>query len=133
MVTMEEWLSISIGIAGLVIGIAGFLYGAYIRFNDRKNMKEATLYYPLFLACRGILEVIEDYETLGVNRSRDLFISSSNTLDAIVFKHGSIIHLGTVNDVRAFLFMKKKIDEQIKFVETQNWASLKDKFKSKEF
>lgn len=133
MITMEEWISISIGIVGLFIGIVGFLYGAYIRFYDRKNMKKTTLYYPLFLACRGLLEVINNYEKLGDTRSRDLLMSSSNILDEIVFKHGSIIHLESKIDLNGFLFMKKKIDEEFGFLETKSWIFLIERFNSKEF
>jgi len=128
-VTLVEtinWLSIT-------IGIAGTLSGAYIWFYDRKNARKATLYFPLFLACRGIIEIIKDHDNLGEDRSRDLFASCARTLDEIVYMHGSIIHLKRVDDLDTFLSMKKAIDENLGFIEQRNWAALKDRFKGDEF
>lgn len=128
-VTLGEtinWLSI-------IIGIAGTLFGVYIWFYDRKNARKATLYFPLFLACCGIVEIIKDHDTLGENRSRDLFASCARTLDDIVYTHGSIIHLKSVDDLDTFLSLKKAIDENFEFIEQRNWAALKDRFKSDEF
>jgi len=127
-VTLGEsinWLSI-------IIGIGGVLFGIYIWFYDRANARKATLYFPLFLACRGIIEIIKDHETLGDDRSRNLFASCARTLDEIVYTHGSIIHLKSVDDLNTFLSLKKAIDENLGFIEQRNWAALKDRFKSNE-
>lgn len=115
-----------------IMGIAGALFGIYIWFYDRKNTRKATLYFPLFLACRGIIEIIKNHETLGDDRSRNLFTSCAKTLDEIVYTHGSIIHLKRVEDLQNFLSLKKIIDENVEFVEKRNWVALKDRFKSNE-
>jgi len=120
-----NWLSV-------IIGIAGALFGIYIWFYDRKNARKATLYFPLFLACRGVIELITNHEALGEDRSRNLFASISKTLDDIVYTHGSVIHLKEVDDLSAFLLMKQAIDETLE-LEQRNWVALKDRFKSDEF
>ncbi len=96
-------------------------------------MRKATLYYPLFLACSGIIEVIKKYENLGESRSRNLFDSCAKTLDEIVYNHGSIIHLQNMEDMRTFLSMKSAIDEKIEVFKQRNWTSLKEMFKSNKF
>ena len=121
-----NWLSIIIGIV-----VGGF--GIYIWFYDRANARKATLYIPLFLACRGIIEIIKDPDKLGDDRSRNLFASCARTLDEIVYKHGSIIHLKRVEDLSTFLSLKDAIDENVDFVEKESWADLKEKFKSNAF
>ncbi|MCZ7384773.1 MAG: hypothetical protein O8C67_00505 [Candidatus Methanoperedens sp.] len=126
-------LSTIVGIVGGVIGILGAASGAYIWFVDRKNMRKATLYYPLYLACRGITEILKDPNALGEDRCRALFASCAKTLDEIVYTNGSIIHLKRVNDLNMFLSMKKSIDENLEFIKTKHWTNLIEKFKSKEF
>ena len=121
-----NWLSIIIGIV-----VGGF--GIYIWFYDRANARKATLYFPLFLACRGIVEIIKNHETLGEDRSRDLLASCAKTLDEIVYTHGSIIHLKRVDALNTFLSLKKAIDETLGFIERRNWAALKSRFKNDEF
>ena len=124
-----NWLSIIIGI---VVGIAGLGLNICVWFYNRANARKATLYFPLFLACRGIIEIIKDHEKLGDDRSRNLFASCARTLDEIVYRYGSIIHLKRVDDLSTFLSLKKAIDENIEFIEQRNWAALKDRFKSNE-
>ena len=127
-VTLGEsinWLSI-------IIGIAGTLFGIYIWFYNRENAKKATLYFPLFLASRGIIEIIKNHETLGEERSRKLFASCAKTLDEVVYTHGGIIHLKRVDDLRTFISLKKAIDDNLQFIQDRHWAALKDKFKSNE-
>lgn len=126
-------LSTIIGIAGGVIGIIGAFFGAYIWFIDRKNMREATLYYPLYLACYGITDVIKNYTKLGAERSKDIFASSAKTLDDIVYTHGSLIHLKNTEDVYTFLCMKKTIDEKLVHIKESNLITLKNMFDSDEF
>ena len=120
-----NWLSI-------IIGIAGVLFGIYIWVYDRENAKKATLYFPLFFACRGIIELINNHETLGEDRSRNLFASIAKTLDEIVYTRGSLIYLKNVDDLSGFLSLKQAIDENLEFIEERNWAALKDRFKSEE-
>lgn len=95
-------------------------------------MRKATLYYPLYLACRGITEILKDPNALGEDRCRALFASCAKTLDEIVYTNGSIIHLKRVNDLNTFLSMKKSIDENLEFIQERNWAAMKDRFDSKE-
>jgi hypothetical protein len=88
--------------------------------------------FPLFIACRDIIKIIKDHENLDEDRGRYLFASCARTLDEIVYKHGSIIHLKRVDDLSTFLSLKEAIDENLEFVEQRNWAALKDRFKSNE-
>jgi predicted membrane channel-forming protein YqfA (hemolysin III family) len=122
----------SINWTSTIIGIAGGIFGIYIWFYDRKNMKKATLYYPLFLACQGIIDIIKDPDALGEERCRAIFSSCAKTLDEIVYTHGSIIHLEKANDLKIFLAMKKGIDENLEFIQGRSWAAMKDKFINKE-
>nr|QNO47881.1 hypothetical protein LLFONJKP_00002 [Methanosarcinales archaeon ANME-2c ERB4] len=124
-----NWLSTVIGIVGSILAIVS----AYFLLCDRKNMRKATLYFPLFLACRGIVEIVKDHATMGEDRSRDLFVSCAMTLDKIVYTHGSIIHLKRADNLDTFLSLKDAIDENLGFVENESWADLKEKFKSDEF
>ena len=121
-----NWLSI-------FIGIVGALFGIYIWFYNRANARKATLYFPLFLACRGIIEIIKNHETLGYDRSRNLLASCASTLDEIIYKHGSIIYLKKLDDLSIFLSLKEAIDVNIVFAEKKSWYDLKKKFKSDEF
>lgn len=126
-------LSTIIGIVGGVIGIFGAFSGAYIWLIDRRNMRKATLFFPLFFACQGIIDVINNYEKLGEERSRHLLIFSAKTLDEIAYVHGSIIHFRRIDDISTFFSMKKAIDEKLESFEQHNWIILKNMFKSDEF
>ena len=128
-----NWVSTLIAITGALFGIMGVLFGIYIWFYDRRNMKKTTLYFPLFMTCYRIIDIIENYETLGEEHSRNLFASSAKTLDEIIYIHGSVIHLKRTDDLRKFLKMKKAIDENLEFIEKRNWLALQDRFKSDEF
>ena len=126
-VTLEKtinWPSIILGIGGPLVAVFTVCRWLY----DRNNARKATLYFPLFLACRGIIGIIKDHEKLGDDRSRNLFASCARTLDEIVYKHGSIIHLKRVDDLSTFLSLKDAIDENIGFVEKRGWGVLKSKF-----
>jgi predicted membrane channel-forming protein YqfA (hemolysin III family) len=109
-VTLEKTINWSSIIIAIVVGIAGVVLNICIWFYDRKNTRKATLYFPLFLACRGIIEIIKDHEKLGDDRSRNRFASCASTLDEIVYTHGSIIYLKKVDDLSRFLFLKEAID-----------------------
>ena len=121
-----NWLS-------AIIGVSGALFGIYIWFYDRENKKKATLYFPLFLACSGIIEAIKNHENLGEERTRDIFASCARTLDEIVYSHGSIIYLKKDDDLSRFLSLKKDIDMNLKRFEQHNWIALKGMFKGEEF
>jgi len=114
------------GIIGVLFGIIGVLFGIYIWYIDRRNMKKTTLYFPLFMTCYRIIDIIENYETLGEEHSRNLFAYSAKTLDEIVYIHGSVIHLKRTDDLRTFLKMKKAIDENLEFIDKENWLVLQD-------
>lgn len=121
-----NWLS-------AIIGVSGALFGIYIWFYDRENKKKATLYFPLFLACSGIIEVIKNHDTLGEERTRDIFNSCARTLDDIIYSHGSIIYLKKDDDLSMFLSLKKDIDKNLKLFEQHNWPTLKSMFNGEEF
>ncbi|RCV63771.1 hypothetical protein C5S53_12370 [Methanophagales archaeon] len=127
-VTLEKTINWSSIILGAAVGIAGLGLNIYVWFYNRANARKATLYFPLFLACRGIIGIIKDHDTLGEDRSRNLFASCASTLDEIVYKQGSIIHLKRVDDLSTFLSLKDTIDENIDFVEKRGWGVLKSKF-----
>lgn len=123
----------SIDWTSTIIGIAGGVFGIYIWFYDRKNMKKATLYYPLFFACQGIVDVINNFEILGETHSRSLFASCAKTLDDIIYEHGSIIYLKNAEDMDRLLSIKREMDIKLELVEKHNWIALKDIFKNDEF
>ena len=123
---LVNWVSV-------LIGIAGAIFGMYIWFYDRKNMKKTTLYFPLFMACDRIIDVIENHEKLGSEHSRNIFALIAKTLDEIIYTHGSAIHLKSTDDLRTFLKMKKAIDENLESIEQEHWSALQDRFKSGEF
>ena len=108
-VTLEKTINWSSIILGIAVGIAGLGLNIYVWFYNRVNARKATLYFPLFLACRGIIGIIKDHEKLGDDRSRNLFASCARTLDEIVYTHGSIIHLKRVDDLSTFLSLKEAI------------------------
>lgn len=121
-----NWLS-------LIIGIAVGMFGIYIWLYERKNTRKSTLYFPLFLACQGIVDVINKYEDLGEVTTRNILASCAKTLDDIVYMHGSIIYFKRVDDLSRFLSLKRAIDEHREFIEKQHWIALKDMLRSKEF
>lgn len=125
-----SWLSGIIGIVGSMLAIISARYW----FRDRKNARKATLYFPLYLACRGIIDLVKDNNAVGVDRSKDLLASCARTLDDIVYTHGSIIHLKEVCDLNNFIDMKKAVDETLGFVEGgRSRDELETKFASPEF
>lgn len=130
-----ESLNIStiVGIVVGVIGIFGSFSGAYIWLIDRRNMRKATLFFPLFFACKGIVDVINNYEKLGEESSRNNLVSSAKTLDEIIYVQGSIIHLRKIEDICTFFSVKKALDEKLESFEQHNWITLKNMFKSDEF
>jgi len=117
-----------------IFGLAGGILGIYVWFYERENLKKSTLFYPLYLACQGILDILENqnYEKLGEERSRNLFASCAKTLDEITYNHGSIIYLKN-DDLRIFLDLKKAVDEKLEVFPKHNWLTLKDMFKNNEF
>ena len=123
----------SINWTSTIIGMAAGVFGMYIWLIDRKNMKKATLYFPLFFACQGIIDVINNFGILGEARSRILFASCAKTLDDIIYEHGSIIYLKNAEDTGLLLSIKREMDIKLDLVEKHNWIALKDMFKNDEF
>lgn len=121
------------GIAGAVFGIAGAVFGIYIWFYDRKNMRKATLYFPLFLACSDIIKVIKKPYDLGEEQCRKHLENSAKTLDEIVYSHGSIVNLKRADDLQAFISIKKVFDERLDIIMNQHWDILTDTLKSNLF
>jgi hypothetical protein len=113
-------------------GIFGSISTIILRHFDANNKKKATLYYPLFLACTSIIEVVTEHEKLGMDYSEKQLISSSKTLDQIIYNHGSLIYLEG-NDLQKLLQMKASIDRNIQFFEDISWKALKDLLKGPEF
>ncbi len=123
----------SINWMSIIIGIASALFGIYIWFYDRKNMKKATLYFPLFLACSDIIKVIENPKDLGEKQCRKLLENSAKTIDEIVYSHGSVVHLKKENGLQAFISTKKVIDEKLDFIKNKHWDILKETLESNDF
>ncbi|MDY9927983.1 hypothetical protein [Methanosarcina sp.] len=97
-------------------GVFGFISSSIYRYLDTNNKKKATLYYPLFLACTAIIEVVTEYEKLGMDYSIKQLISSSKTLDQIIYNHGSLIYLEG-NDLQKLLQMKAAINRNMQYIE----------------
>jgi hypothetical protein len=113
-------------------GIFGSLSTVILRNFDINNKKKATLYYPLFLACTSVIEVVTDHETLGMDNTKKQLISSSKILDQIIYNHGSLIYLEG-DDLQKLLQMKAALDRNIQSFADISWKSLRDLLKSQEF
>lgn len=107
--------------------------GAITRYHERKVSSEAKLYYPMYLSCHGILNVLKNHETLGRDYSINLFKSCSKTLDAIIYVHGSVIYLKEAEYLNKFLEMKNLLDIEIMFLENRNWEAVIERFNKDEF
>ena len=125
--SQSNLLSIIIG-----SGIFGSISTLILRDLDAKNKKKATLYYPLFLACSAIIEVVDKHEKSGMDNSIKQLISSSKTLDQIIYNHGSLIYLKGA-DLQKLLQMKADLDRNIQYFEKITPKYLKDLLKGPEF
>jgi len=117
--------------SGIIASAFSVAVNFYVRSQDEKERKRKMLYYPLFLACKGIIEVTTNYESLGEDRSKELFISNAKMLDEIASSHAMIYLEG--KNLHEFLQMKNIIDQNLRFFETRGWVFLEDLFKSKNF
>lgn len=124
----------SIDMFKLVIGsgIVGAIFTLIIRYFDTENKKKATLYYPLYMACNGIIKVIKNHDSLGSDQGVYLFLSSAKTLNEIVFNSGSVIYLKG-DSLKQLLSMKSDIDEHIQLFETRSWEFLEDRLEDSAF
>jgi len=114
-------------------GIVGSILSLIQRHNDLQNKKKSILYYPLFLACSSIIKVVDEHEVLGKDYCRKQVISSSKTLDQIIFNHGSLIYLKKT-DLGELLKMKAAIDRNIEsFEKDTSWDDLKKLLEDHEF
>jgi len=125
-----DWITLTVS-SGIIASAFSVAVNFYVRSQDEKERKRKTLYYPLFLACKGIIEVTTNYESLGEVRSKELFISNAKMLDEIASNHAMIYLEG--KNLHEFLQMKNIIDQNLRFFETRNWAFLEDLFKNKNF
>ena len=126
-------LGTSINWSSAIIGIAGALFAIYIWFYERETARKATLFIPLFLVCRNIIEIINNYEDLGWHLSKDQFNSCAEALDKIVYTYGSAVHLKKWDDLKTFMDLKTAIDNNRRNVEKEHWENLRDMFKNDEF
>lgn len=125
-------VSIIIG-SGIFGSIFGSISTAILRHFDTNRKKKATLYYPLFLACTAIIEVVTEHEKLGMDYSIKQLISSSKTLDQIIYNHGSLIYLEGIN-LQTLLQMRVAINRNMQYIEGEiSWNNLKNLLKSQEF
>lgn len=113
-------------------GILSIIFTLIIRYFDNKNKKKATLYYPLYLACNGIVEVITNHSKLHEYQGKMLLMASAKTLDEIIFNYGSIVYLDSTS-LKELLQMKSSIDEKLKSVSEYNWDLLESKFEDDDF
>jgi len=125
-----NWITLTAS-SGIIASVFSVGVNLYLRSQDEKERKRKMLYYPLFLACNGIIEVITNYKSLGEYRSKELFISNAKILDEITSNHGMIYLEG--KNLHEFLQMKKIIDENLRFFEVRDWGFLKDLLESKNF
>jgi hypothetical protein len=125
-----DWITITAS-SGILASILSVIVNEHIRSKDEKEKIKKNLYYPLFIGCRSIIEIIDKYENLGENRSRELFVSTSKIFDKIIFDR-SIIYLKE-SELKQFLFMKNIIDRNYQIFETRSWEFVKKSLKSNEF
>lgn len=125
-----DWITLTVS-SGIIASAFSVAINFYVRSQDEKDRKRKMLYYPLFLACNGIIEVTTNYKSLGETRSKELFISNAKMLDDITSNQG-IIYLKGKN-LHEFLQMKKIIDENLRFFERRDWGFLKDLLESEKF
>jgi hypothetical protein len=128
--TGYDWITLTVS-SGLIASAFSVAINFYVRSRDEKKRKRKMLYYPLFLACKGIIEVTTNYKDLGETRTKELFISNAKMLDEIASSH-AIVYLEGKN-LHEFLQMKNIIDENFRFVETRNLGYLESRFESKSF
>lgn len=125
-----DWITLTVS-SGIIASVFSVAVNFYVRSQDEKERKRKMLYYPLFLACQGIIEVVTNYKSLGEDRSKELFISNAKMLDEIASSHAMIYLEG--KNLHEFLQMKNIIDQNLRFFKTRNWVFLEDLFKSKNF
>jgi len=105
-----DWITLTVS-SGIVASVFSMAVNYYVRSQDEKEIKRKILYYPLFLACKGIIEVTTNYKSLGETRSIDLFKSNAKMLDEIISNHGMIYLEG--GNLHEFLKLKKIINENL--------------------
>ncbi len=125
-----DWVPLMVS-SGIIASIVSVAYDRHVRSQDEKERQKKMLYYPLFLACKGIIEVITNYKGLGNSRSRKLFMSNAKMLDEIYSNHEMIYLEG--ENLHEFLKLKKVIDVNFQYFEIRNWEFLEDLFESEDF
>lgn len=125
-----DWITLTVS-SGIIASAFSVAVNFYVRAQDEKERKKKMLYYPLFLACKGITEVITNYKSLGEYRSKEIFVSNAKMLDEISFNEG-IIYLEGKN-LHEFLQMKNIIDENLRSIESRNLGFLENLFENNNF
>lgn len=125
-----DWFTLTAS-SGIIASVFSVAVNSYVRSRYEKERKRKMLYYPLFLACEGIIEVVTNYKNLGDFRSRKLFMSNAKMLDEMYSNHEMVYLEG--EDLHEFLKLKKAIDVNFEYFEKRNWEYLEDLFENKEF
>ena len=94
---------------------------------DSRRRKKATLYYPLFFACDGIMRSIQEDELITPDQRRNLFEESVKTLDKLIYEYGTIIYLKS--NLKDFYVMKQNIEENRYLFDKDNWEFYKRIYK----
>ena len=108
-----------------IFGIIGWSFRIYY---DAKKASKVKLYYPLYISCSGILDVIEKYNEYGKEQVKNLFKSCSKILDDITYTYGTIIYFKNDEHFRKFLRMKQLFDQYLLITQTKHWNYVTDKF-----
>jgi len=109
-----------------IFGIIGWSFRIYY---DAKKASKVKLYYPLYISCSGMLDVIEKYNEYGEKQVKNLFKSCSKILDDITYTYGTIIYFKNDEHFRKFLRMKQLFDQYLLITQTKHWDSVKGTFK----
>ncbi len=112
-------------IVGLLIGGVGTLVSWY----KRKKELRATLYYPLWLACRNLLLLFDEIDTYenDETRGKELFNSAVQPLSDIMYNYGTAVQLKgkleeSGEDYLSIFFRVKNIIDLNQTSVNSNWA-----------
>jgi hypothetical protein len=125
-----DWITLAVS-SGVIASLVSMTVDYHFRLKDEAERKRKMLYYPLCLACRDIIRVINDYKTLGDSRSRKLFMTNAKLLDNI-YSNQEIIYLEPT-DLNEFLKLKSAIDLNFQSFERRNWEFIEDLFENEDF
>lgn len=129
----ENWLSESSKLilpTSIIAVLISTSFDLYLRKADEKKRKEATLYYPLYIACRGIIEVFQKYDQFKFEGTYRRFEFSSKTF--LEISHESVRYLKR-DSLKIFLDLRCEVDELLTQLKTESWASIEYQFKNDEY